>query len=256
MSNTIRIKRRASGDVGAPASLLNAELAFNEVGDVLYYGKGTGGAGGSATAVEPIGGKGAFVDKSSAQSIAGVKTFDASPIVPTADSSDSSTKAASTAFVKAQNYITSAQAPVQSVAGKTGTVTLAVADISGAAPIASPTFTGIPAAPTATAGTSSTQIATTAFVAAAIAALIDAAPGALDTLNELAAAIADDPNFASTITNGLAEKLAKASNLSDLTNVATARTNLGLGTMATQAASNVAITGGSIDGISFDGGTF
>lgn len=256
MSNTIRIKRRASGDVGAPSSLQNAELAFNEVGDVLYYGKGTGGAGGSATTVEPVGGKGAFVDKSSAQTIAGAKTFDSSPIIPTPASSDDSTKAASTAFVKAQSYITSAQAPVQSVAGKTGTVTLAVADVSGAAPLASPTFTGVPAAPTASAGTSSTQLATTAFVAAAIAALINSAPGALDTLKELADAIGSDANFASTITNGLAEKLAKASNLSDLTNAATARTNLGLGSIATQAASNVAITGGSIDGITFDGGTF
>lgn len=75
MSNTIRIKRRASGNTGAPSSLQNAELAFNEVGDVLYYGKGTGGAGGSATTVEPIGGKGAFVDLSSTQNVGGAKTF-------------------------------------------------------------------------------------------------------------------------------------------------------------------------------------
>lgn len=58
-----------------------------------------------------------------------------------------------------------------SVAGRTGAVTLTVADVSGAAPIASPTFTGTPAAPTATPGTSTTQIATTAFVGAAISAL-------------------------------------------------------------------------------------
>jgi hypothetical protein len=63
-------------------------------------------------------------------------------------------------------YLTTA--PVSSVAGRTGAVTLAVADVSGAAPLASPAFTGTPTAPTATAGTNTTQIATTAFVTAAI----------------------------------------------------------------------------------------
>lgn len=61
MANIVRIKRRAAGGaVGAPASLQNAELAFNEQDDTLYYGKGTGGAGGSATQVIAIGGPGAF----------------------------------------------------------------------------------------------------------------------------------------------------------------------------------------------------
>jgi hypothetical protein len=130
------------------------------------------------------------------------------------------------------------------------------ATLAAKAPLASPALTGTPTAPTATGGTNSTQIATTAFVAAAITAVINGAPGALDTLNELAAALGNDGNFATTITNGLAEKLAKASNLSDLTNVATARSNLGLGTMATQNANSVNITGGSIDGTTIDGGTF
>jgi hypothetical protein len=62
MPNTIRIKRRASGGgAGAPSSLANAELAFNESSNILYYGTGTGGAGGSATSVIAIGGSGAFV---------------------------------------------------------------------------------------------------------------------------------------------------------------------------------------------------
>lgn len=76
MSNTIRIKRRANGGgAGAPSTLANAELAFNEQTNVLYYGTGTGGAGGSATTIIPIAGSGAFVDTSSAQTIGGVKTF-------------------------------------------------------------------------------------------------------------------------------------------------------------------------------------
>ena len=57
MANTIRIKRRdGSGASGAPSSLANAELAFSEVDDILYYCKGTGGAGGSATTVVAIAG--------------------------------------------------------------------------------------------------------------------------------------------------------------------------------------------------------
>jgi phage-related tail fiber protein len=75
MANTIRIKRRTTGSAGAPASLENAELAFNEVGVVLYYGSGTGGAGGSATEVIAIGGSGAFCDLSSNQTVGGTKTF-------------------------------------------------------------------------------------------------------------------------------------------------------------------------------------
>jgi hypothetical protein len=72
------------------------------------------------------------------------------------------------------------------------------------APLVSPTFTGTPAAPTASPGTNNTQIATTAFTQAAINALVDASPGTLNTLNELAAALGDDPNFATTILAAIA----------------------------------------------------
>lgn len=75
MANTVRIKRRASGAAGAPATLENAELAYNEVDDVLYYGKGTGGAGGTATTVEAIAGAGAVVKLTGDQTINGNKTF-------------------------------------------------------------------------------------------------------------------------------------------------------------------------------------
>ena len=72
--------------------------------------------------------------------------------------------------------------------------------------IDSPTFTGVPEAPTASAATNTTQIATTAFVRGEITALVGSAPETLDTLAELAAALADDDDFATTVTNGLALK--------------------------------------------------
>ena len=80
-----------------------------------------------------------------------------------------------------------------------------------------------------------TDAASKTYVDTAVANVVDSAPAALDTLNELAAALGDDANFSTTVTTSIGEKLAKASNLSDLTNAATARTNLGLGSAATTA---------------------
>jgi hypothetical protein len=78
------------------------------------------------------------------------------------------------------------------------------------APLASPALTGTPTAPTAAANTDTTQIATTAFVKTAVANLVDGAPELLDTLNELAAAISDDANFATTLTTSVGTKVSKA----------------------------------------------
>ena len=78
------------------------------------------------------------------------------------------------------------------------------------AALASPDFTGTPTAPTAAAGTNTTQVATTAFVGTAVSALVASAPAALDTLNELAAALGSDANFSTTMTNALALKASKA----------------------------------------------
>jgi len=75
MANTLRIKRRvAGGAAGAPSSLKNAELAFNEVDDILYYGKGADGNG-DATTIPAIAGIGAFVNLTANQTITGTKTF-------------------------------------------------------------------------------------------------------------------------------------------------------------------------------------
>lgn len=76
MANTIRIKRRSSvGPIGAPSSLQNAELAFNESDNTLYYGWGTGGAGGTATQALAIGGDGSFVTRGTDQDVSGDKLF-------------------------------------------------------------------------------------------------------------------------------------------------------------------------------------
>lgn len=100
------------------------------------------------------------------------------------------------------------------------------------APKESPALTGRPTAPTAEGKDSSTQIANTAFVQAAIAALVGSSPEALDTLNELAAALGNDPNFATTVTNSLAGKMDKSANGSDIENVSVFLQNLGLKTAA------------------------
>lgn len=114
------------------------------------------------------------------------------------------------------------------------------------APKASPTFTGTPKAPTAPAGNNSTQLANTAFVQAAIAALVASSPAALDTLNELAAALGNDPNFATTVTNALAGKMDKAANGSDIADVSAFLKNLGLGEAAKMPAAELVVNGNTL----------
>ncbi|EEH8549839.1 phage tail protein [Salmonella enterica] len=109
------------------------------------------------------------------------------PKAPTPPAGNNTTQIATTAFV-------------QAIATALNTA------LALKAPLASPGLTGTPTAPTAEQSTNNTQIATTAFVKSAIAALVASSPAALDTLNELAAALGNDPNFATTMTNALAGK--------------------------------------------------
>ncbi|EIL3959516.1 phage tail protein [Escherichia coli] len=99
------------------------------------------------------------------------------------------------------------------------------------APLSSPALTGTPTAPTAAQSVNNTQIATTAFVKSAIAAMVGSAPAALDTLNELAAALGNDPNFATTMLNALAGKQPLDNTLTNLSgkDVAGLLSYLGLG---------------------------
>jgi len=96
------------------------------------------------------------------------------------------------------------------LAGKVSSEELSLA-LAMKAALESPAFTGNPTAPTPATSDNDTTIATTAFVKAALALLVDSSPATLDTLNELAAALGDDPNFATTMTTALGLKAPLAS---------------------------------------------
>ena len=123
MANTIRIKRRATGAAGAPSSLKNAELAFNEVDSVLYYGLGTD-VSGNANTVISIGGDGAFVTLTGVQTISGNKTFSgiadlgANSIAVTKSPGNNTTSVATTAYVdNAVSGISISSETIQDVVG-------------------------------------------------------------------------------------------------------------------------------------------
>ncbi|MDZ8506407.1 tail fiber protein [Escherichia coli] len=157
------------------------------------------------------------------------------PTAPTAAQGTNSTQIANTAFVKA-----AITALINGAPGTLDTLKEIAAAINNdpnfsttinnalalKAPLASPTLTGIPTAPTAAQGTNNTQIATTAYVRAAISALVGSSPEALDTLNELAAALGNDPNFATTMTNALAGKQPLDATLTALAALATGANKL------------------------------
>ncbi|EEW4335141.1 phage tail protein [Escherichia coli] len=161
--------------------------------------------------------------------------FTGTPTAPTASQGTNSTQIANTAFVKA-----AITALINGAPGTLDTLKEIAAAINNdpnfsttinnalalKAPLASPALTGIPTAPTAAQGTNNTQIATTAYVRAAISALVGSSPEALDTLNELAAALGNDPNFATTMTNALAGKQPLDATLTALAALATGANKL------------------------------
>ncbi|EOU8119414.1 phage tail protein [Escherichia coli] len=147
------------------------------------------------------------------------------PTAPTAKAGNNSTQLANTAFVQEALVAVIGGAPatldtLKEIATAINNDPNFSATINKAlalkAPLASPAMTGTPTAPTAAQTVNNTQIATTEFVKSAIAALVASSPAALDTLNELAAALGNDPNFATTVTNALAGKQPLDSTLTDL----------------------------------------
>ncbi len=142
-------------------------------------------------------------------------TFTGTPKAPTPAAGNNTTQIATTAFVQAAltalingapatlDTLKEIAAAINNDPNFSTTINNALAQ---KAPLSSPALTGTPTAPTAAQSVNNTQIATTAFVKSAIAAMVGSAPAALDTLNELAAALGNDPNFATTMLNALAGK--------------------------------------------------
>jgi hypothetical protein len=227
MSNIIRIKRRAAGGgSGAPSSLENAELAFNEDTDILYYGKGTGGAGGSATSIIPIAGSGAFAPLNS-------PALTGTPTAPTATTGTNTTQIATTAFVQTAvsgvsgvSAVT-ATAPLASTGGLTPDISITQSNtttsgylsstdwntFNNKAPTASPTFTGTPTAPTAANTDNSTQLATTAFVKSVRLDQLAAPTSSVTLNNQLITNLLDPTNNQDAATKAYVDSVAQGLNV-------------------------------------------
>ncbi|EFC5384722.1 phage tail protein [Escherichia coli] len=167
-------------------------------------------------------------------------TFTGEPKAPTPAAGNNTTRIATTEFVQAAitALINGAPATLDTLKEIAAAInndpkfsTTINNTLALKAPLSSPALTGTPTAPTAAQSVNNTQIATTAFVKSAIAAMVGSAPAALDTLNELAAALGNDPNFATTMLNALAGKQPLDNTLTNLSgkDVAGLLAYLGLG---------------------------
>ena len=170
-------------------------------------------------------------------------TFTGEPKAPTPAAGNNTTRIATTEFVQAAITALINGAPatldtLKEIAAAINNDPKFSTTINNAlalkAPLSSPALTGTPTAPTAAQSVNNTQIATTAFVKSAIAGMVGSAPAALDTLNELAAALGNDPNFATTMLSALAGKQPLDNTLTNLSgkDVAGLLAYLGLGEAA------------------------
>ena len=278
MANTIRIRRREAGAAGAPDSLAHAELAFNEVGDgVLYYGKGSSGANGTATSVIPIGGSGAFINLTGTQTISGTKTFSGTVNLGGATVD---------ALTTTGNITVGGNLVVNGTTTTINSTVVSIDDLTlelGAT--ASPTDAGANGGGIVLkAGTDKTFLwydATDSWtsnqnmeLAAGFSFRIDGA-SVLTKTGLGASVVSSSLTSVGTLTSGtwnastigVAYGGTGATTLTGYvkgsgTNALSASATIpntditGLGTMSAQNANNVAITGGSIDGVTIDGGTY
>jgi hypothetical protein len=256
MANTIRIKRRsAGGAAGAPASLKNGELAYNEADNILYYGFGDGGNG-TASSVPAIAGLGAYATLSSSQTISGNKTFTGindftggTISVPTQSQADDTNKSASTSYVRTavsglastsgtlgQFAATTSSALAGVISDETGTGSLVFAT--------SPSLT-TPILGVATA-TSITGSTTTLTLAAASGnnsiILLPTGTGTIDASSKRITSLAEPQNANDAVTKGYVDALGGgALDVKDSVKVATT-TNITLS--GTQTIDGIAVVSG------------
>lgn len=259
MASAVRIKRRWNGNAGAPASLKSGELAYNGVDNILYIGFGDDGAG-NATSVKAVAAAAVIdavaskIDSSQKGAANGVASLDGTGKVPAAQLP---------AFVDdVLEYANQAAFPAT---GDSGVLYVAV-NVNKVFRWSGSAYIEIVGSPGSTdavpEGATNKYFTDARAVGAVVVQTITSgdtahspSSGAVFTQLGLKANLAG-PAFTGTPTAPTAATATNTTQLATTAFVQANITNLALGTMSKQNANSVAITGGTIDGVTIDGGTF